>query len=143
MRTQTREMAENNLAQEQVMGEVRNQIAIIRCITSSRFGNAFEAFREPVHMLIALLTLSILAHPGVEATELVVMKHGQLVDHKPFRRCSRFAKRRRRIYMHGCCIDAITTTCINQFHAAQRSCPRLEAAVAASEQSCNGIAHAI
>ena len=30
MRTQAREMAENNLAQEQVMGELRNQIAIIR-----------------------------------------------------------------------------------------------------------------
>ena len=30
MRTQACEMAENNLAQEQVMGELRNQIAIIR-----------------------------------------------------------------------------------------------------------------
>ena len=30
MRTKTREMAENNLAQEQVMAELKNQIAIIR-----------------------------------------------------------------------------------------------------------------
>ncbi|KAK9841694.1 hypothetical protein WJX74_010240 [Apatococcus lobatus] len=43
MRTQAREMAENNLAQEQVMGELRNQIAIIR---SSEYAAAKHSFDE-------------------------------------------------------------------------------------------------